>query len=154
MLLRRDDGFEIDTDPSRLEPGRVHEWLSTDAYWALGRSATAVATSIANSICYGVYAPTGRQVGIARAVTDRATYAWICDVYVEPGSRGRGLGTWLAGGIVADLLDLGVPRIVLATADAHEVYRRAGFDDLADPSRFMEIDRRSVGVPERDVADS
>ncbi len=147
MLLRRADGHEIDTTNDRLDVALVHRWLSTDAYWALGRSASTVVTAVANSVCYGVYDPGGAQVGFARVVTDGATYAWICDVYIDRPSRGLGLGTWLARSIVADLLERDVPRIVLATADAHEVYRRAGFVELATPSRWMEIDLRQVVVP-------
>jgi GNAT superfamily N-acetyltransferase len=146
MLLRRDDGYEIDTDGDRLDLPRIHQWLSTDAYWALGRSAETVATSIANSICYGVYDPDGVQVGIARAVTDLATHAWVCDVYIDRASRALGLGTWLSRSIVADLRGQGVPRIVLATADAHDVYRRAGYVELANPTRWMEIDVRNIAA--------
>jgi GNAT superfamily N-acetyltransferase len=157
MLLRRDDGHEIDTDPARLDVAQVHRWLSTESYWALGRSLQTVETSVANSICYGIYGPptegldgVGRQVGFARAVTDHATYAWICDVFIDVKARGLGLGTWLSRSVVAHLREQGVPRIVLATRDAHEVYRRAGFDDLAVPSRWLEIDLR----PNRGLAES
>mgnify|MGYP002621096661 CR=1 FL=1 len=155
MLLRREDGHEIDTAPDRLDLARVHHWLSTDAYWALGRSETTLATAVANSTCYGVYDPAGQQVGFARAVTDGATFAWVCDVYIDRAARGRGLGTWLARSIVADLTERGVPRLVLATADAHEVYRKAGFQEVARPSFWMEIDRRNIiAYPTRDVADN
>jgi GNAT superfamily N-acetyltransferase len=155
MLLRRDDGHEIDTTADRLDPTRVHRWLSTDAYWALGRAESVMATAIANSTCYGVYDPTGRQVGFARVITDDATHAWVCDVYIDRDARGRGLGTWLARSVVADLQRRGVPRIVLATADAHEVYRKAGFSELAYPSRWMEIDQReTAGRSNRDVRDN
>lgn len=147
MLLHRDDGHEIDTTTDRLDVAQVHRWLSTDSYWALGRSESTVATALANSRCYGVYDPDGRQVGFARAITDGATFAWVCDVYIDRAARGRGLGTWLARSIVADLTERGVPRFVLTTADAHEVYRRAGFQDLIRPSRWMEIDCRAF-VPE------
>jgi GNAT superfamily N-acetyltransferase len=154
MLLRRPDGHEIDTDPDRLDRSLVHRWLSTDAYWALGRSEPAMTTALAHSTCYSVYDPTGDQVGFARVVTDEATHAWVCDVYIDRDARGRGLGTWLATSVVADLRRRGVPRIVLATADAHEVYRKAGFSELAYPSRWMEIDQRdTAGLSNRDVPD-
>jgi GNAT superfamily N-acetyltransferase len=154
MLLRRDDGHEIDTDPDRLDQAQVHRWLATDAYWALGRAEAAMATAIANSRCYGVYDPAGRQVGFARVVTDGATHAWLCDVYIDRTARGAGLGTWLAASVVADLQRRGIPRIVLATADAHEVYRKAGFTELTYPSRWMEIDRRdTAGLSNRDLPD-
>jgi GNAT superfamily N-acetyltransferase len=155
MLVRREDGYEVDTAPDRLDVARVHHWLSTDAYWALGRSAATVATAVANSICYGVYAPDGQQVGFARAVTDGATFAWVCDVYIDRAVRGRGLGTWLARTVVADLTERGVPRLLLATADAHEIYRKAGFREIARPHFWMELDRRGpIAYPTRDVADT
>jgi GNAT superfamily N-acetyltransferase len=155
MHLRRDDGHEIDTNPHRLDRAEVHRWLSTDAYWALGRSESVMATAMANSTCYGVYDPSGRQVGFARVLTDDATHAWVCDVYIGRGARGRGLGAWLAQSVVTDLRDRGIPRIVLATADAHDVYRKAGFSELASPSRWMEIDtRETAGKSNRDVADN
>jgi GNAT superfamily N-acetyltransferase len=157
MQIRRSDGYEIDTSPGRLEFDQVHRWLATDAYWALGRPAETMATSIANSVCYGVYAPAGNQVGFARAVTDHATFAWLCDVYLDPDARGRGLGTWLAQSVVADLHSRGIERLVLATADAHGIYEKAGFAALAEPRRWMEIDQRATRGGRNhagDVADS
>jgi GNAT superfamily N-acetyltransferase len=157
MRLRRPDGYEIDTSPGRLEVDQVHRWLSTDAYWALGRPAATVAASVANSVCFGVYAPGGEQVGFARAVTDHSTFAWICDVYVARTARGQGLGTWLAQAVVDEMRNAGVPRIILATADAHTVYEKAGFTPLVEPGRWMEIDLRSTRGgrnADGDVADS
>ena len=154
MLSRRDDGFEIDTDPGRLDVRRTHEWLSTDAYWALGRPRHVTNRAIEGSLCFGVYGPDGVQVGFARAVTDYATFAWLCDVYVDRAVRGRGLGTWLAQTVREHLLGL-VPRIVLATADAHGVYAKAGFTPFAEPQRWMEIDLRPlprIGDRQGDVA--
>jgi GNAT superfamily N-acetyltransferase len=144
MRTRRDDGYEIDTDPGRLDVARLHQWLSTDAYWALGRTADVVARSIAASLCFGVYGIDGAQVGFARVVTDEATFAWLCDVYIERSARGLGLGTWLVEVVRARVQATGVKRILLATADAHELYARLGFAPLADPGRWMEIDQRAM----------
>jgi predicted GNAT family acetyltransferase len=144
MLTRRDDGYEIDTDPGRLDLARVHEWLSTDAYWALGRPLETVAQSIEGSLCFGIYAPDGGElVGFARVVTDLATFAWLCDVYIARDIRGKGLGSWLVTIISDRLLATGVVRIMLATADAHAIYAKAGFAPLVDPERWMEIDTRT-----------
>jgi len=142
MRTRNEDGYEIDTAPERLDLARVHEWLSTDAYWALGRPAGTVERSVAGSVCFGVYSPDGAQVGFARVVTDGATFAWFCDVYIARDVRGKGLGGWLVRTVLDHLRGLGVKRILLATADAHEVYARAGFAPLAEPDRWMEIDLR------------
>lgn len=152
FTLTRADGYQLSTDPDRLDLDRVHHWLSTDAYWALGRERETVARAFAGSIGFGVYRPEdGRQVAVARVVTDRATFAWLCDVYVDPAQRGRGLGTWLAGAARDHLAELGVRRIVLATNDAHGVYAQVGFAPV-DPTRWMEYDRRVKPVTGKDQA--
>jgi GNAT superfamily N-acetyltransferase len=144
MRVTREDGYEIDTAPERLDLDLVHRWLSTDAYWARGRSAEVVARSVAGSICFGAYAPDGHLCGFARVVTDGATFAWLCDVYVAPAVRGIGLGGWLVRVARDHVQERGVYRILLATADAHEVYARAGFGPLTVPERWMEIDLRDT----------
>jgi predicted GNAT family acetyltransferase len=133
------DAFDISTDPARLDLDRVHRWLSTDAYWALGRSRETVERAVAGSVNCGAYAPDGTQVAYARAVTDRATFGWLCDVYVDPAWRRRGLAIRLVETVRDHLLGLGVRRLLLATADAHGLYARLGFTPLADPGRWMEL---------------
>jgi GNAT superfamily N-acetyltransferase len=142
MELTRDDGMTLSTDPARLDGAAVFQWLSVESYWAAGRAADVVRRSLENSRCYGVYAEGGEQVAFARVVTDGATFAWICDVFVDSGHRGVGIGSWLMRSVVDDLTGLGLNRVLLATADAHEVYRRIGFEPLASPGMFMEIDNR------------
>lgn len=137
MITHRDDGFEIDTAPSRLDVDLVHHWLSTDAFWALGRSRETVEQSIRASLNFGVYDPTGAQVAYARVVTDLATFAWLCDVYVAPTCRGRGLGTWLAASVRDHLAPYKLKRVLLATLDAHEVYEKVGFIPVPDPHKLM-----------------
>jgi GNAT superfamily N-acetyltransferase len=138
------NGFELSTDPARIDVARVHRWLSEDAYWAKGRPYDVVARSIANSLVFGVYRPRpdGEQVAFARVVTDGATFAWLCDVYVDRAVRGAGLGTWLATAARDALAERGVRRIILATLDAHDVYAKVGFEAIPDPRRYMEYDRR------------
>ncbi|WP_410810291.1 GNAT family N-acetyltransferase [Micromonospora sp. 067-2] len=145
--LSRADGHLISTDPARLDLDRVHHWLSTDAYWALGRDRATVTRAFAGSLPFGVYRPDGHQVAVARAVTDGATFAWLCDVYVARPARGNGLGGWLAGAIRDHLAELGVRRILLATNDAHGVYARIGFTPLDAPERWMQLDRRPPVTP-------
>ena len=129
----RDDGLDIDL---------IHRWLAEDSYWAAGRARETVARSLHHSYCLGAFTDEGRQVGVARSVTDWATFAWIADVYIDREHRGRGLGRWLVGELRERLEAAGVPRLVLATKDAHGVYQALGFAPLARPERFMEIDKR------------
>ncbi len=127
---------EISTDPERLDVELIHHWLSTDAYWALGRSRETVERSIEHSLNIGAYDGPD-QVGYARVVTDRATFAWLCDVYVDPGRRGSGIGTALLDAVAAELAPMRLKRVMLATADAHDIYTRYGFRPLPDPELFM-----------------
>ena len=128
--------YEISTDRGRLDVDLVHRFLSEDSYWARGVSREVVERSIEHSLCFGAYAD-GHQVGFARAVTDRATFGWLADVFVVPAHRGRGVGRRLVEAALAhpDLQSL--RRWVLATADAQDVYRALGFEDAAH-ARFME----------------
>lgn len=152
LSLTRDDGLVLSDDADRLEVDRIHDWLRT-SYWASDRDRATIEHSIAGSINYGVYAPGGEQVAFARVVTDRATFAWICDVVVDDAWRGKGLGTWLMRTVVEAIAELGVRRTILATRDAHGVYERIGFQPLRYPEFWMEIDRRPhrprpVGEPD------
>lgn len=133
----------MDTDATRLDLDTVHRWLSTDAYWATGRSRATVETSVANSLNFGAYLD-DVLVGYARVVTDRATFAWLCDVYVDPAHRGVGMGQALVAAVVDHLEPMGLRRTLLATADAHGVYARFGFEPLATPATWMER-RASAG---------
>ncbi|MEV8096894.1 GNAT family N-acetyltransferase [Kitasatospora sp. NPDC085879] len=133
-------GYELSTDPARLDRALIHRWLSQDAYWALGRPREKQEQSIDSSLNFGVYeGASGAQVGYARVVTDRATFAWLCDVYIAPEARGRGLGTALAAAVRDQLAPFGLRRILLATADAHEVYAKAGFAPLEKPDKWMAL---------------
>ncbi|MFF9479060.1 GNAT family N-acetyltransferase [Streptomyces sp. NPDC014733] len=131
-------GYELSTEPARLDHERLHRWLSEDSYWASGRSRERQERAVAGSLNFGLYATgSGRQAAYARVVTDHATFAWLCDVYVDPADRGRGLGTALVEAVAADLTARGLPRIVLATRDAHGVYEKAGFRPLPVPGEWM-----------------
>ncbi|WP_055713055.1 GNAT family N-acetyltransferase [Streptomyces torulosus] len=133
-------GYEISTDPTRLDVGRVHRWLSSDAYWALGRPREKQERAIAGSLNFGVYETTsGEQVAYARVVTDGATFAWLCDVYVDPALRGKGIGKALVGVVRTHLEPLGLRRVLLATQDAHTVYEQLGFRPLVQPDRWMAL---------------
>ncbi|HEU4656818.1 MAG TPA: GNAT family N-acetyltransferase [Capillimicrobium sp.] len=129
-------GYEISTDPARLDLDVIHGFLRT-AYWSPGVAREVVERSIANSIPFGLYAPDGAQAGFARVVTDRAVFAYLGDVFVLPEHRGRGLGVWLVETVLAHPDLQGLRRFHLATADAHGLYARFGFRP-ADPARMMD----------------
>lgn len=133
------DGYVLTDDPARVDLDRVHRWVSVESYWATGRERAVVERSVAGARPYSVHAVGGPQVACARVVTDGATFAWVCDVFVDAEHRGRGLGGWLVDSIVEDLAALGVRRILLMTLDAHEVYRRSGFTELEPAGRYMAI---------------
>jgi GNAT superfamily N-acetyltransferase len=134
------DGYEISTDPARLDAELIHRWLSQDAYWAMGRSRDKQDRAIAASLNFGLYRTgSGEQVGYARVVTDYSTFGWLCDVYVDPALRGLGLGTALAVANRDHFAQYGLRRILLATADAHGVYARLGFAPLATPGKWMAL---------------
>jgi GNAT superfamily N-acetyltransferase len=128
--------FTISTDKSRLDIDVIHEFLDT-SYWAAGRSVDTIRRSIENSIPFGVYKG-DQQVGFARVITDYATFAWIADVFILDSFQGKGLGTWLMEVIIAHPGLQGFRRWVLATKDAHELYRKLGFTELKLPERWME----------------
>ncbi|MEP6705923.1 MAG: GNAT family N-acetyltransferase [Pyrinomonadaceae bacterium] len=131
------DEYTISDDRARLDIKVIQQFLSTESYWATGRSIEKVQCSIDNSLSFGVYRG-GEQVGFARVVTDYATFAWLADVFVLDESRGRGLAKWLVEVIVSHPQLQGFRRWVLATKDAHELYRRYGFRELHRPERWME----------------
>ena len=134
--LRRGE-YLISTDKSRLDLGVVHDFLST-SYWAVGVPLEVVERSIENSLVFGVYGGE-EQVGFARVVTDYATFAYLADVFVLESHRGRGLGKWLIEAVVSHPDLRGLRRWMLATGDAHELYRKYGFAGLGRPEIFMEI---------------
>ena len=121
----------------------VHRFLSQSSYWAQQRPLTVVEKSIARSLCFGLYVDRAKraereQVGFARVVTDQATFAWLCDVFVVDAHRSRGLSKWLLECVIAHPDLQGVGRIVLATRDAHELYRNYGdFEALPNPEMWM-----------------
>lgn len=132
------DSFEIDTNKNRLDLSIIHEFLSKESYWAQNRTIEQTRTAIDNSICFGVYHGE-RQIGFARVVSDRATFAYIGDVFIIDEYRGRGLSKWLMKTIVAYPELQGLRRWVLATRDAHGLYEKSGFGPLVHPERWMEL---------------
>jgi predicted GNAT family N-acyltransferase len=138
MDWSRDDGYVVSDDQNRLDLDRIHHWLSTEAYWSIGRSKEVVETSIRNSITLGCFNPDGTQVGLTRWITDGASFAWICDVFVDPEFRGQGLGEFLVTSAMAHPGVRDVRLFLLATKHAHDLYRRFGFVTV-EPNRWMEL---------------
>jgi GNAT superfamily N-acetyltransferase len=139
-------GIRFSSDPADLDRARVHRWLSEHAYWALGRPREVQDAAIDASRNYAAFdEATGAQLGYARVVTDGVTFAWLCDVIVDPEARGRGVGVGLVGFVMADLDPLDLTRIALATGDAHGLYERFGFEPLSNPEQWMARGRNAVG---------
>ncbi|SHL21806.1 GNAT family N-acetyltransferase [Actinacidiphila paucisporea] len=137
------DGYEVSTDPARLDAALIHQWLSLDSYWARGVTRDKVDASLAGSLNFGVYdSVSGAQLAYARVVTDRATFAWLCDVYVAPAARGKGIGTGLVAAVRDHLAPYELRRVMLATADAHAVYAKVGFEPVAEPAKWMILGRQ------------
>ena len=129
--------FTISTDPEKLDRAMIHEFLA-GSYWAPGIPREIVDRSIEGALCFGLY-DDGRQVGFARAITDSATFAYLADVFVLESHRGQGLGTWLMEVILSHPRLQGLRRWMLVTRDAHGLYRKVGFRELAHPERIMEM---------------
>ena len=133
------NGFTISTNPALLDVAVIHAYLAHDSYWAKGIPLETLERAITNSLVFGLYTSNGQQAGLARVVTDYATFAWLCDVFVLPAYRSRGLSKWLMEVVWAHPQLQGLRRRLLATLDAHGLYQQFGFAPLAAPERFLEI---------------
>jgi ribosomal protein S18 acetylase RimI-like enzyme len=136
---RRQEEFTVSTDPARLDAEAIHAALSKE-YWSEGIPREIVERSLRGSLCFGLYAEDG-QIGLARVITDAATFAYLCDVYVLPEFRGRGLGKLLMRAVMEHPDLQGLRRFSLVTRDAHGLYRGFGFTEIKTPDRHMEIVR-------------
>ena len=135
--------FIIITDKSRLDVDMIHRFLATESYWAQNRTIEQTRTAISNSICFAVFKEQ-RQVGFARVITDKATFAYIGDVFILDGFRGRGLGKRLMNAMLEHPELQGLRRWLLATRDAHGLYEQYGFSSLKFPERWMELPARNA----------
>ena len=131
------DGYRIGADPQEMDLIVVHGFLSK-SYWAAGIPISTMRRAMDNSLCMGIFADSGSQVAFARMATDKATFAYLADVFVLEDHRGKGLGKWLIQDILAHPDLQGLRRILLATGDAHSLYQKFGFKPLDDPKLFME----------------
>ena len=138
MLESVHEGYAFSSDPARLQLPVIHGFLSR-CYWAEGIPEETVRRSLVHSMCFGVYAPDGAQVAFARVVSDRATFAYLADVFVLEDHRGRGLAERLVRMILAEPDLQGLRRFMLGTRDAHPLYAKLGFSVVARPEIWMEI---------------
>lgn len=129
--------YEISTDVARFDIDAIHAFLS-QTYWSKGIPRHTIERAIANSLCFGVFHESG-QVGFARVITDKATFAYLADVYLLDAHRGLGLSVRLLNTIKNHPDLQGLRRMMLATRDAHGLYQKFGFKALAAPDRMMEI---------------
>jgi predicted N-acetyltransferase YhbS len=132
--------YALSTDPARLDLDAVYGFLA-GSYWGQGIERRTIERSIAHSIAYGVYhltAPRERQVAFGRVITDRATFAYLSDIFVLESHRGRGLGAWMVEAMCGHPDLQGLRRWVLVTRDAHRLYSRFGWAPMRDPERWME----------------
>jgi N-acetylglutamate synthase-like GNAT family acetyltransferase len=136
-------GYEISTDSRKIDVEVVFRFLAEDSYWAQGIPRPVVETAIANSLCFGVYRGAA-QVGFARIVTDRATFALVADVFVLEEHRGKGLSKWLMHEVMNHPDLAGLRRLLLLTSDAHSLYAQFGFTEIGNAWRFMEVLRPDV----------
>jgi GNAT superfamily N-acetyltransferase len=145
-LIERRGDLELSSDPARLDRALIHRYLANESYWAAGVPQSVVERALDHSLCFGIYR--GRsQLAFARAVTDRATFAYLADVFVVAEHRGRGLGKWLVEAIGRHPELQGLRRWLLATRNAHALYAQYGFKPLANPARFMERHDLEVYAP-------
>lgn len=129
--------FRVSTDPQLLQPDVIHAFLR-ETYWAKDIPDALVHKALDGSLCFGLYHHE-HQIGLARVITDRATFAYLSDVFVLPNYQGQGLGQWLVGCVLAYPDLQGLRRIMLSTRDAQDLYYKLGFNGLANPERMMEI---------------
>ncbi|MDW6004686.1 GNAT family N-acetyltransferase [Vibrio mangrovi] len=131
-------GYKISSDKNDLDFDVIYSYLST-SYWAAGIPESVLCKALEHSFCFGVYQDSGEQVGFARVVTDKATFAYLADVFILENHRGKGLSKWLVATIIEDPDLQGLRRMMLATRDAHGLYTQYGFSPVENPEILMQI---------------
>ena len=131
------EGFHVSADPQDIDIGYVHRYLSEESYWAKGIPLDVVRRSVAGSLSFGLFTE-GLQVGFARVITDRATFGYLADVFIDKEWRGKGLSKLLMESVMAHPDLQGLRRMMLATTDAHGMYRAFGFTSIPEPDKLMQ----------------
>jgi len=142
-MIWHKDNYSISTDKTTLSLEYIHHYLSEQSYWAKGIPLHTVKRSIENAICFGVYKD-AQMVGFARVITDCATFGYLADVFIDETCRGQGLSKWLMEVILTHPDLQGLRRFMLATRDAHGLYRQFNFTELANPEYMMAIVNQDV----------
>lgn len=138
------DDFSISTDKTKIDVAMVHRFLS-HSYWSQNIPFDVVQQSINGSLCFSVFQQE-KQIGFARVITDEASFAYLCDVFINEDFRGRGLSKWLLEIILSYPTLQGLRRFMLATKDAHDLYKKAGFVPLTFTERWMHINKPNAYV--------
>lgn len=128
-------------DPNDLDLSKVIDWLAKDSYWALGRNPELIKESFSNSVPISIIGDDNSFLGVGRLVTDKCTFGWLCDVFVAPESRGKGVGHAIAKAAIEYFDHIPKFRLILKTRDAHGVYKDLGFSELNNPESWMAIER-------------
>jgi GNAT superfamily N-acetyltransferase len=137
------DNYNISTDKEKLDIAFIHNYLSCSSYWAEKIPVDTVIKAIEGSLCFGLY-DGNKQIGFARMVTDKATFAYLADVFIDENYRGQGFSKWLMEVIISHPGLQGLRRILLATRDASGLYSQFGFTPLNNPERWMQIHNPDV----------
>ncbi|WP_299494311.1 GNAT family N-acetyltransferase [uncultured Shewanella sp.] len=140
------EGYRISTQFSEMDLSVIHEYIAS-SYWAENIPQATMQKAMENSLCFGVFTVLGEQIGFARMVTDRATFAYLADVFILENHRGKGLSKWLMQHILDHPQLQGLRRMALATRDAHGLYKQFGFHSLKSPDTFMELHQPNVYSP-------
>lgn len=144
IFEKQKNSYTISTDQFKIDISAVHDYLCNHSYWAGGVPFDTVKRSIENSLCFGVYDETNKLVGFARVITDRATIAYIGDVYVLEAHRGKGLSKWLMECIMKHPELQSLRRWILLTKDAHGLYKQFGFNEIEEVQTYMELRNKNV----------
>ena len=145
-VWRRDDGYSVSDEAARLDRDYVYGWLATQSYWARDLPRAVFERSVDGAMCFGIYAPERAQVGFARCISDRATFGYLGDIFVDDAHRKRGLSKFLVATILGHPELQGFRRWSLVTGDAHGLYARFGFSSLAEPGKHMERHNPNIYV--------
>ena len=137
--VQHPDGYRLSDAPGEFDLARAHGWIANESYWGGGIPLETFRRAVENSLTVGVFAPDGEMAGMARVVTDRATFGWIADVFIDQAHRGHGLGKRIMAYLRTHPDLQGLRRLHLATRDAHGLYAQFGFGPLTKVENWMEI---------------